>query len=248
MKIVIHMYKNDLKLSISRWDSEWATSDDLDYKDKLVMFKYNYFIKPWLRDLPIGSSVCEIGCGNGQWLSLMNSIRPDLKYSGIDISTVGLNIIKKKGFNDIYFDICKTYEEYPKFDAVFSWGVIEHMPVPELSLYNHFRMAKKFITFDVPSKRSPATKWLDFRTSVKGIPQKEDWITNGMRYSPKMIKDIVERLCIWNPGWDICYTGSNYSVFPHIHPLIKNFDLLTPDFVRSFLGHNHGIILKNKNV
>lgn len=241
------MFDEDLEFTKKIWDKEWSISNQLDIKDKLVLYKYRYFIYPWLKDLPSNSKVCEIGCGNGQWLSFLNVIRPDIDYSGIDISDVGLKIIEKKGFNSIYFDISKTYEEYPLFDAVFSWGVIEHLPIPELALYNHFKMSKKFIAFDVPSKRSPATQWLEFRNRIKRLSLKKDWIINGMRYRPSELKVLLRRLLIWDKSWEVIHSGSNYSVLPNIHPFLKKVDLSLPDFIRSFYGHNYGYVLKKSH-
>ena len=238
------MYEEELSFAKEIWDKEWSICNQLDRKDNLVMFKYKYFISPWLKNLPSNSKVCEIGCGNGQWLSFLKDIRPDLEYTGIDISSVGLNIIEKKGFNSIYFDISKTHENYPSFDAVFSWGVIEHLPVPELALYNHFRMSKKFIAFDVPSKRSPASRWMEFRNRVKKISLKKDWMINGMRYKPSDLNSLVSRLFVWDPSWAIIHKGSNYSVLPNIHPLLKTIDNSMPDFFRSLFGHNFGYVLK----
>ena len=88
---------------------------------------------------------------------------------------------------------------------------------------------------------------LSDRFYKKRLSLKKDWIINGMRYRPSELKVLLRRLLIWEKSWEVIHSGSNYSVFPNIHPFLKKVDLSLPDFIRSFYGHNYGYVLKKSH-
>mgnify|MGYP001294194093 CR=1 FL=1 len=238
------MFNEDINFAKEKWNNEWSKDSELSLNDYLTYYKFNKFIKPWFYSLPKQSSVCEIGCGNGQWLKLLRSLRNDLIYHGIDTSTVALEKIKMQNFVAHDFDISILHNDYPKFDVVFSWGVIEHLHIPEVAIFNHLIISKKYVIIDVPNFYSPATLYLKLLNLFRNVPKKNDWIINGMRFKPNDFLKIINRLIIWDPSWKIVYFGANYTVFPCINKIISKLDSLMPNLIRKNFGHNFGVILK----
>ena len=81
-------------------------------------------------------SVLEIGCSNGNLLSLLQKIKPELKCTGIDMSPDALKMAEKKEVRCINI----SAEEYAekskeKYDLILAFEILEHVYDP-LALVN----------------------------------------------------------------------------------------------------------------
>ena len=74
-------------------------------------------------NLPQGASVLDAGCGRGDFLRFVRSIRPDLTLTGIDLSPNQ----DVPGIRFLQGDFLQTTLDR-QFDAVVSLQVIEHVP------------------------------------------------------------------------------------------------------------------------
>jgi len=75
-----------------------------------------------LSEIPVGSSVADVGCGRGDFLRFAHSRRSDLKLTGIDLS----DNADESGIRFIQGDILKL-NLLERFDVVVSLAVIEHV-------------------------------------------------------------------------------------------------------------------------
>lgn len=88
----------------------------------MTIFKFKYFLKPIIDELPVGAKVCEVGSGNYQWLLLVKAYRLDLKLFGIDLSDVAQTIGLELGIKMTQCDVRNIPIRDDFFDFVYSWG------------------------------------------------------------------------------------------------------------------------------
>ncbi len=80
------------------------------------------------RHVPQNGRVVEIGCGNGQFLSVLHQVRPDITLAGVDIEDVG--IADRPGFTFYQGQLEELAIAPCSFDAVYCSNLIEHVPDP----------------------------------------------------------------------------------------------------------------------
>ncbi len=98
----------------------------------------------YLRTLPRGAAVLDLGCGNGSFLA--HFADRGWKSVGVDFSPSGINIARKR-FPTIRFEVLDATTDlssvgYGEFDAVISAEVIEHIFLPRLYASNCFKLLK----------------------------------------------------------------------------------------------------------
>ncbi|MEK7589158.1 MAG: class I SAM-dependent methyltransferase [Patescibacteria group bacterium] len=106
-----------------------------------------------LRYLEAGSSIMDIGAGNGAVLLDINKRKPMRYLIGVDISDDALRMIRENGINGIHADISMLAERQllPPVDYIFLFEVIEHTPSSEDLLNWAFSNARKGVFFSVPN-------------------------------------------------------------------------------------------------
>jgi len=107
----------------------------------------------WIVDrIEEGSSVLDIGCGDGGVLLYMKK-KKDFKAVGADISDIVLNFLDSKGIEVVKFDIndFNSISELPDVDYVMMLEVLEHMPNPEKFLKLIMKKAKRGVFFSFPN-------------------------------------------------------------------------------------------------
>lgn len=116
--------------------------------------KRKYFVEPHIPDFANfknwnGKKVLEIGCGIGT--DATNFAKNGADYTGIELSDVSLNIIKKRfelfGLKGNFYNLdAQNFDELSKvgndFDLIYSFGVIHHSPHPEKILENCYKLLK----------------------------------------------------------------------------------------------------------
>jgi len=87
----------------------------------------------WLRQVPSGGAVVEIGCGVGRMGILLKSTRPDLRLTGVDFASRMLTESRHKGVYThlIQADACRLPFPNHTFDLVLAMDVLFHIVTPE---------------------------------------------------------------------------------------------------------------------
>ena len=97
-----------------------------------TLFGYNE-LNDFIKKIPSGYSILEIGCGPGILLKIFSDIYPDKKFIGIDPFTKGFkkNLYFRKNFKntdnfEILNESIENFKTEKKFDLIFSVNVLEH--------------------------------------------------------------------------------------------------------------------------
>lgn len=103
-----------------------STYNNIAHDFSTTRTKYNIWhtVRQFITDLPSGSHVGDIGCGNGKNMQLRTD---ELTYYGVDISEVMVNICQARGHHVIQGNILRIPFEDNKFDAAMSIAVIHHL-------------------------------------------------------------------------------------------------------------------------
>ena len=99
-----------------------------------------------------GSSVLDIGCGDG---AVLLYLQKHLSFQPIaaDISDYALNFLRSKGITTIKFDanVIDDIQKLPEIDYLILFEVLEHMPDPEQFLKTIEPKLRKAIFFSFPN-------------------------------------------------------------------------------------------------
>ncbi len=88
----------------------------------------------FVRALPPGASVLDVGCGNGS-PSMFKRLNPGIRYTGLDIAEYGLGPADHAAADELRFvspaDFARGIADFgPRFDAIVSAHNIEHVDDP----------------------------------------------------------------------------------------------------------------------
>ena len=151
---------------IDRWDSlnEASTSHFGNYLAGLDR------IKP-------SDSVLDLGCGSGDFLSLVRSARPQAVLTGVDfhISTPILDAMKQHriaGASSSIVEYVNYLDNSRKFDVITMWEVIEHLKIDDfkslLSLIKKQLKPDGKLIFSTPDFYDIHSQSLDFWAMAPG--------------------------------------------------------------------------------
>jgi SAM-dependent methyltransferase len=97
-------------------------------------------------------SVLDIGCAVGGFYEIMKTLKPDIHYTGIDISPEMIKVAKQT-YPEALFEICDgcnlKYREN-SFDLVFCTGVLVHNPDYQEMVREMYRVSSKYLIIDLP--------------------------------------------------------------------------------------------------
>ncbi len=120
----------------------------------------NYNLSEWqrkradivLRYIEKGSSLLDLGCGNGAILKYFQA-KAGIKGIGIDLSEKMLKQAEMLGVQTIKMDINKPEEteKLPVVDYITGFEIIEHLPFPEKLLTQLKLKARKGMFFSIPN-------------------------------------------------------------------------------------------------
>jgi SAM-dependent methyltransferase len=150
------------------------------------------------------NSVLDVGSGTGRVLRFLKQNRPSLQILGIEPSTALRQIGHESGLTDHEL-IDGDGERIPSadgaFDLVCEFGVLHHVPKPELVVAEMIRVARRAIYISDSNnfgQGGTAVRFLKQAINVVGLWPLATWIkTKGKGYS-------------WSEGDGISYS---YSVF-----------------------------------
>lgn len=89
---------------------------------KIVLKSISSLIKP-------NSSICDFGCGDGEYISKLFQIHSDCRFHGVDISSQMISLAKERNSSErITFETSGTGIQSPlTFDLVYSSAVFAHV-------------------------------------------------------------------------------------------------------------------------
>jgi len=121
------------------WDSVWASGSYQETEDERHSELRNRIIEL----IKPESEVLDVGCGSGSLMQLLRD-RAHCRCTGIDISTVSINIIREQGFEGYVTKLPNLPPEIlsRKFDFVIAAEVFEHLNKPEKTLMSLQKIVK----------------------------------------------------------------------------------------------------------
>jgi SAM-dependent methyltransferase len=99
-------------------------------------------VEEYLQELPAGSRVLDLGCGNGAVLG--SFLDRGWKLVGLDFSKSGIEHARKR-WPSVRFEVGDATQDLTflgEFDAIYSTEVIEHVVLPRRFVQNCFRLLK----------------------------------------------------------------------------------------------------------
>ena len=98
-------------------------------KASLALSVAEYYLERSVR------SILDVGCGEGNWLSALRSMRPKIRYTGVDASLYAVERFGKK--RNIRFGTFATLEEIglaDDYDLIICSDTLFYLPLEELKL------------------------------------------------------------------------------------------------------------------
>jgi SAM-dependent methyltransferase len=108
--------------------------DFWDYGEKVYppQTKVEEYLEPLARLYSPGRVVADLGCGRGEFLSVLR--RNGHEALGVDISARSCEIVSAQGFAFYSMDVFDFLEKPPAtYNALFSYGLIEHLDAPSVA-------------------------------------------------------------------------------------------------------------------
>lgn len=127
--------------------------------------------------VPPPADILDVGCGNGAFILVANSM--GYNAVGIDISPGGVSIARSRGANAIEGDFL-TYEFDRKFDIITMWDVVEHLRDPAV----FFERARVFLKpGGLLVIKTPGISQRSFRI-IRGMP----WLAGFLLHAPHHVQ------------------------------------------------------------
>ena len=147
------------------WKDDIYSMEDLLEEDRWVSVKHSPMLPLVLRRLPRGANILEAGCGRGQWVIYLSGL--GFQVTGLDFASATIAQLRElyPSLDLLDGNVADLPFEDGIFDAILSWGVVEHFEDgPQRALREAHRVLKSngmlFVT--VPFKslfyRSPLVR------------------------------------------------------------------------------------------
>jgi methionine biosynthesis protein MetW len=103
--------------------------------------------------IPNGSSVLDIGCGDGAFLRYLRDAKPDCRIVGADVSETAVAHVGSQGFEVIHIGNGRPLNQIvgEQFDFVVLMEVIEHVHDAETLARQAASLARKRLFFTLPN-------------------------------------------------------------------------------------------------
>jgi SAM-dependent methyltransferase len=140
------------------------------YKRRQLLLKYiNLFIES--EDI---KSVCDFGCGDGEYIRYFGNKYPDKNYFGVDISASMIERAKRTVSFAKFHVSANGITFKNKFDLIYSIAVFAHIEDKQIPLlfdniYKHLNFPGRFILFEQTGHRRRQGKTWNRRTTDEYI-------------------------------------------------------------------------------
>lgn len=150
-------------------------------------YNYTHLNVPWLfrllapvlaafmhrdavRFVPNGKAL-DIGCGNGKFMHMMNSL--GWQFEGVEISPLAVDVCREAGLKVFHGDLQAAAFEDNTFDLVSARHVIEHVPNPENFVGEIARILKKGgrLLIRTPNSQALGRKWFGTYWYANDVPR-----------------------------------------------------------------------------
>lgn len=130
------------------------------------MIKYRNSI----RFIPDGRAL-DIGCGNGKFMVVMNSI--GWQFEGVELSLNAVKACRSVGLKVFHGDLKTAAYENNYFDLITARQLIEHIPDPNNLLREIVRILKKKgrLVMETPNSKALGRKWFGTRWYADDVPR-----------------------------------------------------------------------------
>ena len=198
-------------------------------------------------DFPKGGMHLDFGCGFG---SIAETVRDELglRYIGLDILEAGLDSLKQRGFEVLYFDLfdpeagCALLDRWLPPDvpvvSISCLDTLEHLAEPEKALALLKRVSEKYRCPLVLSVPNVGHRDIGFRLLASKFEYTESGLLDHTHYQYFTDRTLTERMA--RMGWhevyrnDVLMADSDQN-FPPDQPMLSNG---TP--INSLLRHLRG--------
>lgn len=118
----------------SYYSRKLPSIEGLSSKIKILAMKHKLSILyPYLIPLPLANDavICDVGCGSGQWLSLMRAAYPKSKLYGFEIDQETAEIAARSANAIVHSgNFLRNAWNSNSFDFIVFWDVLEHVKDP----------------------------------------------------------------------------------------------------------------------
>lgn len=126
----------------SEYDEYW------DRRGAVPRFLYRWEIGA--RRIEDGATVLDVGCGSGNFLQHLHTVKPNTASRGVDISTSAVELTRAAGFEAQVHDV-STDDIDGVFDYVTCFDVIEHIADAEAVLHRLMAATRRELIISVPN-------------------------------------------------------------------------------------------------
>ncbi len=124
------------------YDDYWKKREETGYRERYRA----------INDLmESGSTLLDIGCGDGSALEYFISNGKVADHLGVDIGQAAIDKASAKGLNVRLLDVSKETDSLPEVDYIVMSELIEHIPMPEKLLSLVKKKFKKALFVTVPN-------------------------------------------------------------------------------------------------
>lgn len=125
------------------YDSYWQTRGDIGH----VLRRWK-LVADWL---PQTGSLLDVGCGGGEFLKYLRTVRPNIQARGVDVSAEAVSRTRAAGFEAEVLDPARDPLPGGPYDFVTCFEVIEHIPDAEAALRHMNAAFRQKLFISVPN-------------------------------------------------------------------------------------------------
>lgn len=136
--IIESIYEDSLSASI--WSELQQSPEEEKWKTEYFKNNLNAIIE--YVEEPTHANLLDVGCSNGNFLSIVSNKKPSWNCQGIDLSKEATQVARDKGLN---VQMCKfeNFKSKNEIDIITLFGVVEHLPNPKELLTQIYEYSKE---------------------------------------------------------------------------------------------------------